>query len=336
MLFAIGFLVTFLFGGLSGVLLASPPIDFHVSDSYFVVAHFHYVLFGTIVFAVYAGIYFWFPKMTGRMLDERLGKVHFWLTSSASTPRSWCSTGWAPRACPAGTPTTRHRRLHLAEHDLHDRRVHPRHLDAAVPLERVEATATAGRSRSTTRGATATRWSGPPAARRRCATSTGCRASAPSGRRSSCTTRTSPSASGSRPTSARVPRASVRSRPGRPARSTCPATTPATGDDDGRGSNYRIARVRPRRRCRVSALHRPWARQRRPAQVLGASSLRDPRHPSGMSDYRCKDRSHILGHLLPLPPGGIPERCRGPGAAHRQPGQAVADHDAHVSDTAGS
>jgi len=80
MLFAIGFLVTFLFGGLSGVLLASPPVDFHVSDSYFVVAHFHYVLFGTIVFAVYAGVYFWFPKMFGRMLDERLGKVHFWLT----------------------------------------------------------------------------------------------------------------------------------------------------------------------------------------------------------------------------------------------------------------
>ncbi len=80
MLFAIGFLVTFLFGGLSGVLLASPPIDFHVSDSYFVVAHFHYVLFGTIVFAVYGGVYFWFPKMTGRMMDERWGKVHFWLT----------------------------------------------------------------------------------------------------------------------------------------------------------------------------------------------------------------------------------------------------------------
>jgi cytochrome c oxidase subunit 1 len=81
MLFAIGFLVTFLFGGLSGVLLASPPIDFHVSDSYFVVAHFHYVLFGTIVYAVYAGVYFWFPKMTGRMMDERLGKLHFWLTT---------------------------------------------------------------------------------------------------------------------------------------------------------------------------------------------------------------------------------------------------------------
>jgi cytochrome c oxidase subunit 1 len=80
MLFAIGFLVTFLLGGLTGVLLASPPVDFHVTDSYFVVAHFHYVLFGTIVFAVFAGIYFWFPKMTGRMLDERLGKAHFWLT----------------------------------------------------------------------------------------------------------------------------------------------------------------------------------------------------------------------------------------------------------------
>jgi len=80
MLFALGFLVTFLFGGLTGILLASPPIDFHVSDSYFVVAHFHYVLFGTIVFATYAGIYFWFPKFTGRFLDEKLGKLHFWTT----------------------------------------------------------------------------------------------------------------------------------------------------------------------------------------------------------------------------------------------------------------
>jgi cytochrome c oxidase subunit 1 len=78
MLFSIGFLVTFLLGGLTGILLASPPIDFHVHDTYFVVAHFHYVLFGTIVFAAFAGIYFWFPKMTGRMLDERLGKAHFW------------------------------------------------------------------------------------------------------------------------------------------------------------------------------------------------------------------------------------------------------------------
>ncbi|MCP2261674.1 cytochrome c oxidase subunit 1 [Streptoalloteichus tenebrarius] len=80
MLWSIGFLVTFLLGGLTGVLLASPPLDFHVTDTYFVVAHFHYVLFGTIVFATFAGIYFWFPKMTGRMMDERLAKLHFWLT----------------------------------------------------------------------------------------------------------------------------------------------------------------------------------------------------------------------------------------------------------------
>jgi cytochrome c oxidase subunit 1 len=79
MLFAIGFLVTFLLGGLTGVVLASPPLDFQVSDSYFVVAHFHYVVFGTVVFAMFAGFYFWWPKMTGRMLDNRLGTIHFWM-----------------------------------------------------------------------------------------------------------------------------------------------------------------------------------------------------------------------------------------------------------------
>ncbi len=78
MLWSVFFLITFLFGGLTGVLLASPPIDFHVTDSYFVVAHFHYVVFGSAVFGGYAGIYFWFPKMTGRMLSERLGKLHAW------------------------------------------------------------------------------------------------------------------------------------------------------------------------------------------------------------------------------------------------------------------
>ncbi|WP_375433379.1 cytochrome c oxidase subunit I [uncultured Friedmanniella sp.] len=79
MLWAIGFLTTFLFGGLTGVVLASPPLDFALSDSYFVVAHFHYVVFGTVVFAMFAGFYFWWPKFTGRMLDETLGKIHFWL-----------------------------------------------------------------------------------------------------------------------------------------------------------------------------------------------------------------------------------------------------------------
>jgi cytochrome c oxidase subunit 1 len=80
MLWAIGFLVTFLFGGLTGIILASPPLDFHLSDTYFVVAHFHYVVFGTVVFAMFSGFYFWWPKLTGRMLNERLGKIHFWGT----------------------------------------------------------------------------------------------------------------------------------------------------------------------------------------------------------------------------------------------------------------
>jgi cytochrome c oxidase subunit 1 len=79
MLWSLGFLTTFIFGGLTGVILASPGLDFHVSDTYFVVAHFHYVIFGTVVFAMFAGIFFWYPKMTGKMLNERLGKIQFWL-----------------------------------------------------------------------------------------------------------------------------------------------------------------------------------------------------------------------------------------------------------------
>ncbi|OIK00997.1 cytochrome c oxidase subunit I [Streptomyces colonosanans] len=78
MLWSAGFLVTFLLGGLSGVIIASPALDFHLTDTYFIVAHLHYVLFGTIVFAMFGGFYFWWPKMTGKLLDERLGKIHFW------------------------------------------------------------------------------------------------------------------------------------------------------------------------------------------------------------------------------------------------------------------
>ena len=80
MLFALGFLSMFVIGGLSGVMLGAVPIDIHVSQTYFIVAHIHYVLFGGSVFTIFAGIYYWFPKMTGRMYDERLGKLHFWLT----------------------------------------------------------------------------------------------------------------------------------------------------------------------------------------------------------------------------------------------------------------
>jgi cytochrome c oxidase subunit 1 len=101
MLWAIGFLISFLLGGLSGVLIASPPLDFHLTDSYFIVAHLHYVLFGTVVFAMFAGFYFWWPKFTGKMLDERLGKVHFWLLFPAFQltflVQHWLGEGGMPR-----------------------------------------------------------------------------------------------------------------------------------------------------------------------------------------------------------------------------------------------
>ena len=109
MMFAIGFFATFLFGGLTGVMLASPALDFHVSDTYFVVAHFHYTLFGTVAFASFAGIYFWFPKMTGRMLDEKLGKVHFWLTMigfhTTFLVQHWAGNAGMPRRYADYLPT---------------------------------------------------------------------------------------------------------------------------------------------------------------------------------------------------------------------------------------
>jgi len=80
MLFSLGFLSMFVVGGISGVMLAALPFDIHVHDTYFVVSHFHFVLFGGSVFAIYSGIYHWFPKVTGRMLNEPLGKLHFALT----------------------------------------------------------------------------------------------------------------------------------------------------------------------------------------------------------------------------------------------------------------
>jgi len=80
MLFAIGLLAMFVLGGLSGVMLGNAPFDIHVHDTYYVVAHFHYVLFGGSVFGIYAGIYHWFPKITGRMMNETWGRIHFVLT----------------------------------------------------------------------------------------------------------------------------------------------------------------------------------------------------------------------------------------------------------------
>ena len=76
--FALGFLSTFVIGGISGVILAIFPVDWQLHDTYFVVAHFHYVLFGGAVFGIFSGLYYWFPKMSGRMMSEGLGKLSFW------------------------------------------------------------------------------------------------------------------------------------------------------------------------------------------------------------------------------------------------------------------
>ncbi len=101
MLFCLAFIVTFTIGGISGVMLGMIPIDIHVSDTYFVVAHIHFVLFGGSVFTIFAGVYHWFPKMTGRMYDERLGRIHFWLTLAGTwmtfAPMHWIGMDGMPR-----------------------------------------------------------------------------------------------------------------------------------------------------------------------------------------------------------------------------------------------
>ncbi|MBK5111020.1 MAG: cbb3-type cytochrome c oxidase subunit I [Thermoleophilia bacterium] len=101
MLFSLAFIITFVVGGISGVMLGMIPIDIHVSDTYFIVAHIHFVLFGGSVFTIFAGIYHWFPKMTGRMYDERLGRIHFWGTVvgtwMAFVPMHWIGMDGMPR-----------------------------------------------------------------------------------------------------------------------------------------------------------------------------------------------------------------------------------------------
>jgi cytochrome c oxidase subunit 1 len=101
MYFAVAFIAMFIIGGLSGVMHSSPPADLQQTDTYFVVAHFHYVLFGGSIFGLTAGAYYWWPKMFGRMLNERLGKIHFWLMligfNLTFFPMHWVGLNGMPR-----------------------------------------------------------------------------------------------------------------------------------------------------------------------------------------------------------------------------------------------
>ncbi|MCH7705847.1 MAG: cytochrome c oxidase subunit I [Chloroflexi bacterium] len=101
MLFALGFIALFIIGGLSGVTHASPPADAQQQDTYYIVGHIHYVLFGGSIFGLFAGVYYWFPKVTGKLLGEGLGKVHFWLMFAgmniAFAPMHWVGLDGMPR-----------------------------------------------------------------------------------------------------------------------------------------------------------------------------------------------------------------------------------------------
>ena len=152
MLWALGFISMFVIGGLSGIYLGSVPIDIHASDTYFVVAHIHYVLFGGSVFTIFAAAYYWFPKMTGRMYNERLGKLHFFLTFVAFNvtffPQHYIGLRGMPRRVADYDPAVR--RL---EHGQLDRRVRARPRDADLLLQHRRQLARSASRRRRTRGA---------------------------------------------------------------------------------------------------------------------------------------------------------------------------------------
>ena len=187
MLFALDFFLQFLIGGLTGIFVASPVLDYHAHDSYFIVAHFHYTLFAGSVFGFFAGVYHWFPKITGALLRERLGKLQLVAAGGRDEPDV--------------LPDVLPRRRRDAAADLR----YPAHPgwgtlnllesigagiialgDADVPGQRRRLAAPAASRPATTRGA-GTRSSGRPPRRRRRTTSTGrCRRSAPTRRCSTC------------------------------------------------------------------------------------------------------------------------------------------------------
>ena len=152
MLWALGFLFTFVIGGLSGIWLAVVPIDIQVSDTYFVVAHIHYVLFGGSVFTIFAGLYFWFPKMTGKMYNEKLGKLA--LLADVHLVQLHVLPAALPRHARHAAARLRLRReVRRLEHLHHALGLRARGLDAALRLQRDHLVVARRARAATTRGA---------------------------------------------------------------------------------------------------------------------------------------------------------------------------------------
>ena len=173
MLFALGFIAIFTIGGLTGIYLAAFPIDWQVHDTYFVVAHFHYTLFGGVVFAIFAGLFYWWPKMFGRMLDERLGKWKFWLMfvgfNLTFFPQHFLGLG----GCRGASTPTRTAGWEAYNLDLDDRRGRDGARRPALRRQRASDPAEGQYASATTPG-WRTRSSGTPPRRRRRRTSRAC------------------------------------------------------------------------------------------------------------------------------------------------------------------
>ena len=139
MLWALGFIALFTIGGLSGIFLAAFPVDWQLTQTYYVVAHIHYVLFGGSMFGIFAGLYYWWPKFFGRMLDEKLGKLHFWLVffgfNLAFMPQHLLGLLGMPRRIYTYSEGGA---WEVVQHDLDDRRVHDGSRDARLRRERAE------------------------------------------------------------------------------------------------------------------------------------------------------------------------------------------------------
>ena len=136
LLFAVGFIAQFALGGMTGVMLAVFPVDWQLTDTYFVVAHMHHVLFGGVAFGIMAGLYYWFPKMSGRMLSEGLGKLSFWLMVIGFNVSLPAPVLGRPVRDAAPDLRVQRRRPDGVQRDLHDRLLHPGGRRAGDGLQR--------------------------------------------------------------------------------------------------------------------------------------------------------------------------------------------------------